>query len=107
MTFNFYNTSGVDVQVQVDLIRDDHHRVATLTHTFVEGKYSTYLVLSYHYEYLSEIGESINLESTDHVRPPNKINIRRHFAFMLANYRRSHVTHGIVFLVVQPSHTHE
>ncbi|XP_053374577.1 CD109 antigen-like isoform X2 [Mercenaria mercenaria] len=38
LTFNFYNTSGVDVLVQVDLIRDDHHRVATLRHTFNEAK---------------------------------------------------------------------
>ncbi|XP_053374571.1 CD109 antigen-like isoform X1 [Mercenaria mercenaria] len=38
LTFNFYNTSGVDVVVQVDLIRDDHHGVATLQHTFKEAK---------------------------------------------------------------------
>ncbi|XP_045170199.2 CD109 antigen-like [Mercenaria mercenaria] len=38
LTFTFYNTSGVDVEVQVDLIRDDHHSVATLLHTFKEAK---------------------------------------------------------------------
>ncbi|XP_060573011.1 CD109 antigen-like isoform X2 [Ruditapes philippinarum] len=38
LTFNFYNISGVDVDVQVDLIRDDHHSVSTLTHTFKGAK---------------------------------------------------------------------
>lgn len=38
LTFTFYNTSGVDVDVQVDLIKDDHKRVSTLTHTFKDGK---------------------------------------------------------------------
>ncbi|XP_060578353.1 CD109 antigen-like isoform X2 [Ruditapes philippinarum] len=38
LTFNFYNTSGVDILVQVDLIRDDHHRVATVRHTFQGAK---------------------------------------------------------------------
>ncbi|XP_053387210.1 CD109 antigen-like [Mercenaria mercenaria] len=38
LTFTFYNTSNVDVEVQVDLLNDDHHRVSSLTHTFKEGK---------------------------------------------------------------------
>jgi hypothetical protein len=36
ITFSFFNTSD-DVTVQVDLIRDDHHRVSTLRHTFING----------------------------------------------------------------------
>ncbi|XP_060607320.1 CD109 antigen-like isoform X2 [Ruditapes philippinarum] len=38
VTFTFYNTSGVDVKVQLDLLSDSHHRVTSLTHTFKEGK---------------------------------------------------------------------